>query len=216
MNDRVDCHRCNTKLSPECAHGDATSRVRCPNLARLLRRQSGDRRSILPRPSIDGLRRPVSPAAVTRFVVAVVVDSVDGVITGRTLAHVGQENLEVIPAMANLNATVCVPRLSLTPSSHAAPRLVSQARRAAAIVPMRGQHRLVAFDRPIGGKAPATLYPTGSQQGRRNHRMCTTHAAAFDCPGTAIDTSSLAQHRESTPLATIRHRYVFRHAEAYQ
>lgn len=42
---------------------------------------------------------PISPAAVARLIVAVAVDAVKGVILTRTLTHIFEEILEVVPAI---------------------------------------------------------------------------------------------------------------------
>lgn len=213
MNQRMHSHYRDAEAFSKGTHRDTADRVQGSNLARLIRRQRGDLRSILAWSSVGGLGRAICPSAVAGFVVAIVVDPIERVVRGRALAHIREECLEVNPAGANLDSAVSVPRLPFAPGFHAAPGLVGQARPAAAIVPVRGQRRSIALDGSIGNETTTTLDAPGSQERRRNHGTCTTGAEALNCLGIAIDAPGLPQHREPTPLAPVRHRYVFGHGE---
>lgn len=79
--------------------------------------------------SVSELLAPCDPAAISRFVWAIVINAVDGV-AGRWLRpHVGQERLEVAPALTDSDASATVVRPATVvwvaaPRLHRAPTIV--------------------------------------------------------------------------------------------
>jgi hypothetical protein len=58
---------------------------------------------------IPVLNVPCRPAAITRFIVAVVIDSIDLVPWRWPWPHVGEKQGEVIPSITNLNSSTSIP-----------------------------------------------------------------------------------------------------------
>src|ERR1700683_1085238 len=93
--------------------------------------------------SIDHLLLPRRPAAVTRFVIAVVIDPIqsEGVRTG---SHVGEKVFELLPATANGDAASAIAhpvgaRGTRAPSHHVPPGVV-RATAAARCVSVAARH----------------------------------------------------------------------------
>ena len=59
--------------------------------------------------SISGLFLRRRPSTVIRFVVAIVIDSINGVSDSWRMSHVGKEMLERIPPFANVNSSAWIP-----------------------------------------------------------------------------------------------------------
>lgn len=115
---------CPSLRQPTYKHWDINIRPACP--VRQAERYAIVRDEVVVA-LISGLGRAVCPAAVLRRIRTVIVDSIDAVLDGWSLTHVGNECLEVIaPSIAHCDSTSTVGsktmvRSVVTPSLYAGP-----------------------------------------------------------------------------------------------
>jgi len=93
--------------------------------------------------SISALHRSRGPPAVSKLIVAVIVDALNLKLGIRLLAHVSKEVLELQPSVANLNAATAIVLIALmlgikTPFQHVLPRIQCRASLVVLGVAMRG------------------------------------------------------------------------------
>lgn len=146
-------------------------------------------------PFVRGLFQIGGPSAVSRFVIAVVVDSFDAVLTRRHWSHVGQESGKVIPPpIANLNPSATVVRVSaerwrVAALNGSSPDAIFG--RVASTV--RGVELAVNLAAP----AAAARRLLGSQRGCRHADLYAAVACAFPL-GLLADSRTRSGHQQST------------------
>lgn len=145
-------------------------------------------------PPVECLLELCSPSTISRFVIAVIVDPINGMLPCWALAHVGEKVREFIPSFANLDAARSIPKIFgmvriFTTLTHRVPSMVNRRSRFAMGQPS------IPHDLAMQAPARAGLRPKSLTV---NYSLSAADAAAMpECIRITGTVGSASNHRPS-------------------